>query len=151
MSEHDIPREHHEAAEGFDHSEPRTKAIWAFAFGSVLVLVVTIWALQQYFEKIWNDAVYEKVLTAPNADANAVRGRDNWDLTHYMYLDKEKGQVRIPVERARELFMQEVAAGKPFYPGKATVPKPEEPDTGAPAQPGAAQPGAPPAQDAGKK
>lgn len=137
MSEHEHPIEHHDPSEGFDHSEPHTGAIWAFAVTSVIVLVVVIGALQQYFEKIWNQAVYEKVLTAPSEVRKEVTNRDDWDLTHYMYLNKDKGQVRIPLDQAKELFMKEIAAGKPFYPGKPTVPKKEEPDTNAPAAPAA--------------
>ena len=129
MSTYEDKIEHHDPTEGFDRTEPKTGAIWAFTVGSVVVLIVVIFALQQYFEKIWNDAVYEKVLAPPSAELKTVRGRDDWDLTHYMYLHKETGQVRIPLERAQELFMKEVAAGRPFYPGKPTVPKKEEPDT----------------------
>ena len=148
MSEHEGRLEHHDPSEGFDRTEPYSGSIWGFAIGSVLVLVVTIWALQQYFDKIWNDAVQEKINAAPNLDLQTVRGRDDWDLTHYMYLNKDKGQVRIPLDRAQELFMKEVAAGKPFYPGKPSVPKKEEPDTTAAPAGAAPAPGAapPPAQ-----
>jgi hypothetical protein len=143
MSEHvqTTPVGHHDPREGFDHGEPNVKSIWAFTVASILVLVLVIVALQQYFVKIWNDAVTEKVLTAPDAQLQMVRGRDDWDLTHFMYLDKKSGQVRIPVDRATDLFLQEVSAGKPFYPGKPTVPKKEEPAAAAPAAPGT--PGAP--------
>jgi hypothetical protein len=138
MSTYDEKVEHHEASEGFDRSEPQTGAIWAFTIGSVLVLVLVIGALQQYFEKIWNEAVYQKILAPKSPELQTVRGRDDWDLTHYMYLHKETGQIRIPVDRAKDLFMKEVAAGKTFYPGKPTVPKKEEPDTSAaPASPAA--------------
>jgi len=135
MSEYEHPIEHHDPTEGFDRTEPHSAAIWGFAIGSIIVLVLVIGALEQYFEKIWNQAVYEKVLTAPSETLKTVRGRDDWDLTHYMYLNKQTGQVRIPLDRAQELFLKEIAAGKRFYPGKATVPKKEEPDTNAPAAP----------------
>ena len=143
MSQHveTTPIGHHDPREGFDQGEPNVKSIWAFTVVSIIVLVLTIVALQQYFVKIWSDAVSEKVLTAPDSQLQMVRGRDDWDLTHFMYLDKKAGQVRIPVDRATDLFLQEVAAGKPFYPGKPTVPKKEEPAAAAPAAPGA--PGAP--------
>ncbi len=143
MSQHveTTPIGHHDPREGFDKGEPNVKSIWAFTVVSIIVLVVTIVALQQYFVKIWSDAVSEKVLTAPDSQLQMVRGRDDWDLTHFMYLDKKAGQVRIPVDRATDLLLQEVAAGKPFYPGKPTVPKKEEPAAAAPAAPGA--PGAP--------
>ncbi len=35
-----------------------------------------------------------------------------------MYLDKPSGQVRIPVDRAMELVLQDEAAGKTFYPAQ---------------------------------
>jgi hypothetical protein len=128
MSEHDKPVVHHAASEGFDRQEPRVTAIWGFAVGSIVVLLVTIGALEQYFQKVWNDAVYEKVLVAPSEQLEQVRGRDEWDLTHSMYLNKDTGQVRIPLEHAQELYMQETAAGKAFYPGKATAPKKDDMD-----------------------
>lgn len=141
-SEHSVIT-HHDPSEGFDRAEPNVKNIWAFTIVSIVVLVVVIIALQQYFVKIWNDAVSEKVLTAPDSQLQMVRGRDDWDLTHFMYLDKKAGQIRIPVDRAKDLFLQEVSEGKAFYPGKPTVPKKEEPAAGAPAAAGA--PGAAPA------
>jgi hypothetical protein len=140
MSETPILR-HADPREGFDRTEPYVGSIWGFTIGSILVLVLVIGSLTGYFFKIWNDAEQEKVLTAPDSQLQMVRGRDAWDLTHSMYLDKKTGQVRIPVDRAMELFLTETEAGKPFYPGKATVPKKEEPAaaaTPAPGAPGAA-------------
>ena len=118
---------------GFDHSEPHTGAIWGFTIGSIVVLALVIGSISGYFFKIWNDAEQEKILTAPDSRLQMVRGREDWDLTHSMYLDKKSGQVRIPVDRAMELFLEETAAGKSFYPGKPTVPKKEEPAAAAPA------------------
>jgi hypothetical protein len=140
--------------EGFDHQEPSTGAIFGFAIGSVILLVLTIVAIQQYFEHIWTQAVYEKILAPPSEQLKEVRGRDDWNLTHYMYMDKASGQVRIPVERAMELNLQDAAAGKTFYPAKATAPKKEEPAVVAPAPgaPGATPPATtPPAAAAEKK
>jgi hypothetical protein len=122
VHEHGL-RTHHEASEGFDHSDPQTPKIWAFTAGSVIILIVVIVAIQQYFDKIWNDAVYDKVLAAPSQELQDLRNRDDWALTHYSYQDKSKGQVRIPLERAQELFLKEAAEGKTFYPGKPTLPK----------------------------
>ncbi len=122
--------------EGFDRAEPSASAIAGFAVGSLVLLVLTILAIQQYFDHIWNQAVYEKVLAPPSEQLKEVRGRDDWNLTHYMFLDKPSGQVRIPIDKAMELNLQDAAAGKTFYPAKAYVPKPELPAAAAPA-PGA--------------
>ena len=151
MSEHvqTTPLRRHDPKEGFDRAEPNARSIWFFTILSIVSLVLVLVAVQQYFVKIWDEAVTEKVLTAPDSQLQMVRGRDDWDLTHYMYLDKKAGQIRIPVDRAKDLFLQEVADGKAFYPGKPTVPKKEEPAPAAPGAPGAAAvpgtPGATPA------
>jgi hypothetical protein len=148
----------HSPREGFDHSEPATRKITMFVIVSVVTLVVTILALQSYFEKIWNEAVYEKVLSVPGEEVGDLRSLSNWRLGHYEYTDPSKTSVRIPYERAKELFLAEQASGKTFYPAKPSEPKPEEPATpapapGAPATPAAA-PGAAPAAgtpEAGKQ
>ncbi len=137
MSDSPILR-HANPEEGFDRTEPNAGSIWGFTIGSIVVLAVVIGALSGYFFKIWSEAEQQKILTAPDPQLDMVRGRDQWDLTHYMYLDKKTGQVRIPVDEARKLFLAETEAGKPFYPGKATVPKKEEPAAAAPGAPGAA-------------
>jgi hypothetical protein len=133
--------------EGFDRAEPSVAAIFTFAAGSMILLVMTIFAIQQYFDHIWSEAVYEKILAPPSGQLRDVRGRDDWNLTHYMYMDKASGQVRIPVDRAMELMLQDAAAGKTFYPAKATMPKKEEPALVAPAPgaPGTPAPGVAPA------
>ncbi len=126
IAEHGV-RTHHEPSEGFDRSEPAVPSIWAFTIGSVVILVVVIFALQQYFEKIWNDAVYDKVLAAPSQELQDTRNRDDYALTHYSYQDKSKGVVRIPLEKAQEMVLQDASQGKTFYPAKPTKPKsPEE-------------------------
>ena len=135
--------------EGFDRGEPSAGAIATFAIGSLVLLVLTIGAIQQYFDHIWSEAVYEKVLAPPSELLHEVRGRDDWNLTHYMYMDKPSGQVRIPVDRAMELMLRDAAAGKTFYPGKEYVPKKEEPALAA--APAGAAPTPPPAAAPEKK
>jgi hypothetical protein len=125
ISEHGV-RVHHEASEGFDRTEPSTPAVWAFTIGSIIILVVVIIALQQYFISIWNNAVYEKVLAAPSQELQNTLNQNSYDLTHYSYVDKSKGVVRIPLERAEELVLQDAAQGKTFYPAKDTKPKTDE-------------------------
>jgi len=147
-AKYDHEPEHHSPEEGFDRSEPAARKITLFVIISVITLVVTIAALQAYFDKIWNEAVYEKVLAVPGEEVGELRSLSNWRLGHYEYTDPTKSAVRLPFDRAKELFLAEQAAGKAFYPGKPTEPKPEEPATPAPA---AGAPGAPPNADAGKQ
>ena len=82
-----------------------------------------------------------------------LRSLSNWRLNHYEYADPSKTRVRIPFERAKELFLADQDAGKTFYPGKPTEPKPEEPATPAGAAPAASPtaPGAAKQPEPGKK
>jgi hypothetical protein len=125
MSEEQI--RHADPKEGFDHTEPQSKAILFFGIGSVALLILTIVALQQYFDKIWQEAVYEKVLAPPSEQLKDLHYREDWFLTHYSFTDKKSGVVRIPLDQAMDAFVKEAAQGKLFYPAKNTLPKKEEP------------------------
>jgi|SRR5579883_2253940 len=131
MSETEI--RHASPEEGFDHSEPNSGAVVAFAAGSVILLVLTIFALQAYFNKIWDEAVYDKILAPPSEQLKDLHYREAWFMTHYSFTDKKTGVVRIPLDEAMQKFADEAAAGKLFYPAKNYVPKKEEPAAGAPA------------------
>ena len=148
--EYDHPIEHHDPQEGFDHTEPNTPVIWLFTIGSIVALILVIVAVQGYFEEIYKQAVYERVLSVPSEQLRDVRNRDAWNLTHYMYgnLDKSTNRVRIPIDKAMQMFAAEAAAGKLFYPAKATAIKVEEPAAGASPAGAAAAGGAAPAGNA---
>src|ERR1044071_5140378 len=95
----------HDPHEGFDHSEPATRKITMFVIVSVITLVGTIMALQSYFDKIWNEAGYEKGLSVPAEQVGDLRSVSNWRLDPYESADLSKTRVRIPYERAKELFL----------------------------------------------
>src|SRR5579862_4889043 len=92
---HDQPVVHHDPAEGFDRTEPHAGAIAAFGVVSVLMLVLLIFAVQGYFDKVYQEAVFEKVLSAPSEQLQDLRDRDAWNLTHYMYGDLSKTSGRV--------------------------------------------------------
>ncbi|HEV2201668.1 MAG TPA: hypothetical protein VGR73_17755 [Bryobacteraceae bacterium] len=132
MSEEDLgPVEKHDPREGFDRSDPHVRAIFVYTVVSLVVLVILIVAMQQYFEDIYQKAVYDKILSAPSEQLQELRNRDAWNLSHYMYgdLNQNSGRVRIPLDKAIELNLQDAQAGKSFYPAKPSPVKPVEPPT----------------------
>jgi hypothetical protein len=145
MSEHPSAYDHevqrHDPREGFDRSDPQVGAIAAFTVGSAVLLILVIFAITAYFNKLWEQAVHDKILVPPSEELNGLHNREDWNLTHYGYMDKPTGVVRLPLARATELFTQEVASGKPFYPGKPSLPKKDDGPTPDPV-PGAAVPAA---------
>ena len=77
-----------------------------------------------------------------------LRDEDAKALTGYAWIDKNKGSVRIPIERAMQLTVADLANKKPTAAGPIATPAAEAP--GAPAGPGAASPApAPSAQASG--
>jgi hypothetical protein len=133
-AEHD-PIQHHDPKEGFDRAEPAAGSIALFAIGSLVLLILTIVAIQVYFEHIWQEAVYEKVLKPKDPELMDLRNRESWNMTHYGYMDQKSGVVRIPVDKAMDMVMKDAADGKTFYPAKPTMPKPDP--AAAPAMPAA--------------
>jgi hypothetical protein len=41
---------------------------------------------------------------SPRKDLKAMRAREDWELNHYFWVDKEKGAVAIPIERAMDIL-----------------------------------------------
>ena len=55
-----------------------------------------------------------------------LRDEDAKALTSYAWIDKNKGSVRIPIERAMELAIADLAKKKPTSAGPIAAPSPEE-------------------------
>ncbi len=123
------PVRKHDPKEGFDRSDPAVAKIFLFTSISLVVLALMIFAIQQYFEDIYAKAVYEKILSAPSEQLQDLRNRTAWNLSHYMYGDHDpkSGRVRIPLDKAMELNLQDAQAGKTFYPAKPAAVKPYSP------------------------
>jgi hypothetical protein len=133
MSQPDEDYEHplakHSPKEGFDRSDPHVGLIFVYAGIGLAVLVLLIVAMQGYFEDLYRRAVYEKILSVSSEQLQDVRNRDAWNLSHYMYgdLSQKSGRVRIPLDKAMELNLQDAQAGKVFYPAKPSPVKPVDP------------------------
>ncbi len=101
---------------GFDADEPNTRGIVVFLISMVLIFIAVVLGVTYYFKYVYEQAEYEKVLAPPSEQLRDLRAREDWNLTHYGYMDKAKGQVRIPLDRAMELLVKEAADGKLRYP-----------------------------------
>ena len=79
------------------------------------MFIVLLTGITYYFNYVHEQEEYEKVLAPPSQQLKALHARENWQLEHYSYADRSKGQVRIPIARAMELLVNESAAGKLPY------------------------------------
>jgi hypothetical protein len=123
----------------YDHHEARAGLIAAVSAGILALLVVMIigvyWLYVVTYERI-DQQVYSG---APSKELIAIREREEENLHRYSFIDKEKGIVRIPIDRAMEILAAEYAAGRVSYNTKTYPAKPEPPG-GAAGGDGAAAP-----------
>jgi len=71
-----------------------------------------------------------------------LREESQKDLTTYAWVDKNKGVARIPIDRAMELTVAELAQKKPAPAGPIATPAVQTPPTGASPAPPAGPQGA---------
>ena len=108
-----------QAGQGFDRSEPNVRFIAVFGAGTLVLLVVCLLALQYYFDRVLEEQVFVKVQEPVSQTLVDVRTREDEALHSYRYLDRDKGSIRLPVERAMELLAAESAQGKLKYPQRS--------------------------------
>lgn len=103
----------------YDHSEPKYSVISILMAITVILLIIVGIGIQQYYDRTEDSLVQNKVLSQPNWVLQDLRNKENWELTHYGYIDKTKGSVRIPVDQAMKLVVDEAASNKEKYPTNA--------------------------------
>jgi hypothetical protein len=108
-----------QAGQGFDRSEPNVRLIAIFGAGTLVLLVVAVLALQYYYDRVLEEQVFVKVQEPVAQNLVNLRAREDEALHSYRYLDREKGTIRLPIERAMELLASESAQGKLKYPQRA--------------------------------
>jgi hypothetical protein len=101
------------------------------------MIIGVYWLYVVAYERI-DQQVYSG---APSKELMAIREREEENLHRYSFIDKEKGIVRIPIDRAMEILAADYAAGKVTYNTKTYPAKPEPPG-GAVGGDGAAAPAA---------
>ncbi|MBM3726887.1 MAG: hypothetical protein FJW40_15880 [Acidobacteria bacterium] len=110
--------EGHSADEGYDRSEPDAGAILLWGGAILVTLAVVLVGVTWYFNQINEMETAVKQLEPMSEQFGATRQREDMALLRYSYIDKDKGSVRLPVERAMELYASEAASGKLHYPGQ---------------------------------
>jgi hypothetical protein len=96
-----------ENAVGFEISEPRTGLIALVGAGMVILLAVVILGVEAYYDHVRDQQIFVKQLQPVSEDLRALHAREDADLDSYRYIDRAKGTVRLPINRAMELIIEE--------------------------------------------
>lgn len=112
--------------EGFDRTDPSGPWIVGSSLVIVITLVIVVFGVDYLFQETLSQNEYEAVLIKDSPELQDVRTKEAEQLNHYRYIDQEKGVVRLPIDRAMDLFAAEAKDGKLFYPAKSAPVKTAE-------------------------
>ncbi len=87
-----------------------TRAVFLVGALGVVLLILVVILLQMMFYRVESD-LYAKTYADPQLDVARVNAEQLELLGSYSYVDREKGIIRIPVQRAMELLAREPARG----------------------------------------
>ncbi|MCW5980352.1 MAG: hypothetical protein KIT09_19880 [Bryobacteraceae bacterium] len=112
---------------GFDRHDPNARFLALLGFGLIVLLVAIVFGIQYYYDRVKEQQIYVQVLAPESETLKNLRAEEDEQLHSYRYIDRARGAVRLPIERAMELLAREQAAGKTFYPTTPYPVKEEQP------------------------
>ncbi len=91
----------------FDRQEPKFRFIAMVAGLMVVLLIAVVLGVQAYFDSAKEQQVFVKVMAPESEDLKALRAREDSELYSYRFVDRAKGVVRLPIDRAMKLLVEE--------------------------------------------
>jgi hypothetical protein len=126
--EHLSPEE--AALVGYERTEPNARKIALLTGVIVATIIVVCFFVYWWYVLEKERAFYREFQVPVWQTLKDVRTYETERLTQYKYIDKAKGSVQLPIERAMEIYAQEAAAGKYFHNAKPGALVPYEADPG---------------------
>jgi hypothetical protein len=131
----------------YDRHDARSGVIAAVSVSILVLLVVMIVGVYWLYTVAYEKVEYDQYTGVASKELQAIQAREDEQLHKYAYIDKEKGVVRLPIDRAMAIVEAEYAEGRTAYNTKSYPVKVELPGGAAgganpPAPPPAAQPAA---------
>ena len=135
--------DHSDHPHGFDTTEPKGGFIAIFAIATVIMLLVTIFGIQYYFDQAFEEQTQNEVLAPESEQLKSLRASEDTQLYSYQYVDRAQGTVRLTVDRAMDLLAKEASENRLTYSSKPyAVKTPEQLAAGGATVPPAAATGA---------
>lgn len=111
----------------YDRRDARSARLAVIGISTALIIVGFVVGIYWLFTVTYDQVEHERVAVPSSRDLAMVREREDEQLHKYGYIDKEKGVVRLSVERAMQLVEQDAAAGKTSWATRKYEAKPEPP------------------------
>ena len=92
---------------GYEKKDVSTKSLVGATLAIVLIIVIFVVLLRDYFIANVEKAVYEEAVNNPAADLAEIRKTEQELLNNYKIIDKENGVYQIPVDVAMDLVVKD--------------------------------------------
>lgn len=96
-------------SEGYEKKDVSVKAIVVGSLLTIILIVVFIVLLKDYFNINKEKYVYENVLNIKSEELERVHTAENLMLYNYKIIDVEKGIYQIPIDQAMNLVVEDYA------------------------------------------
>jgi hypothetical protein len=111
----------------FDRRDAKAGLIAVVSIVTILVLAVFVVGVSWFYTVTYEQVEHDQFTGVASKELIAIHEREDEQLHKYGYINKEKGIVRLPVERAMQLVEEEAKAGKAgwntkAYPAQAELP-----------------------------
>lgn len=97
----------------YEHQEPRNNLIAFLLITSCIFVVAACAFFAWLFSVTRENEKGRKLLQANYVELQSLRKDEEAKLNSYQYIDKDKGVVRIPIERAMQIMAEEAKSAAP--------------------------------------
>lgn len=111
----------------FDRRDAKPGAITGISLAVILLLASFVVGVYWFYTVTYEQVEFNQFTGVASKELIAIREREDEQLHKYGYINKEKGIVRLPVERAMQLVEDEAKLGKVGWNTKAYPAQPELP------------------------
>lgn len=94
---------------GYEKQDASVRSLVGVIVVSVIVLVIAVVILYDYFISVREEVVYENVLQPESPDLKKLHAAEAEVLTSYRLLDSTKGTYQVPIDSAMALLAREAA------------------------------------------
>jgi len=111
----------------FDRRDPKAGVIAAITLTTVILLAALCGGVYWFFTVYYEQVEFSQYTGVASRELIAIHEREDEQLHKYGYIDKQRGIVRLSVERAMELVEQEAKQGELRWNTKTYPANPELP------------------------
>jgi len=111
----------------FDRRDAKAGLIAVVSIVTILVLAVFVVGIYWFYTVTYEQVELNQFTGVASKELIAIHEREDEQLHKYGYINKEKGIVRLPVERAMQIVEDEAKLGKTGWNTKSYPAQPELP------------------------